>query len=230
MAIVQVISLGGSIISPREVDVDFLRMFYGVITEYLQEFPEHKLAIVCGGGWPARAYQQAYSRLAVEADHSALDKIGIAATKLNAELVRSMFGEYCADDVVDDPTRPDAIGSRLMVASGWKPGFSTDYDAVLLAERFQARTLINLSNVEQIYSDDPKTNKQAVPIRDITWKDFKVIVGDTWIPGKNVPFDPVATAHAASLGMNVIFAAGRDGENLKNILRGKPFKGSLIHA
>jgi uridylate kinase len=229
MATVQVISLGGSIISPREVDVEFLQTFYGIITEYLLDYPEHKLVIVCGGGWPARAYQQAYNRVVPEADHLALDKIGIAATKLNAELVRFIFSEYCADEVVDDPTRPTDISSRIMVASGWKPGFSTDYDAVLLAERFHAQHLVNLSNIEQVYTHDPKKNKEAVAIKDITWRDFKAIVGEKWVPGENVPFDPVATSHAANIGMCVIFAAGRDGENLKNILYGRPFKGTLIH-
>ncbi|MEJ2665215.1 MAG: UMP kinase [Spirochaetia bacterium] len=229
MTTVQVISLGGSIISPGEIDVDFLRDFYNTIKEYLDTHSEQKLIIVCGGGSPARRYQQAYSRIVAATDKPAMDWIGIAATKLNAELVRFLFHEFCTDNVVSDPTLPTEITGRIMVASGWKPGFSTDYDAVLLAERFKAQSVINLSNIEQVYTADPKKDPQARPIKDITWDRFKEIVGDTWEPGKNVPFDPVATAHAARIGLEVVFAAGKDSANLKNILYAHPFTGTLIH-
>jgi uridylate kinase len=115
------------------------------------------------------------------------------------------------------------------VASGWKPGFSTDYDAVLLAERFKADSVINLSNIEQVYSDDPKKNPDAKPIDKISWPDFCRLVGDEWVPGKNVPFDPVASRHASKIGLKVIFAAGRNLENLKKILSGEVFLGTVIN-
>jgi len=225
----QVISLGGSIISPQAVDIQFLHKFYSIIEQYLRTNTQHKLIIVCGGGAPARNYQNAYRQVNACSDNLALDWIGIAATKLNATLIRYIFQDFCDDDVVTDPTQAFSINKQILVASGWKPGFSTDYDAVLLAERFQADSVINLSNIDQVYSDDPKQNPQAMPIKDITWDKFKELVGEKWEPGKNLPFDPVATAHAARIGLKVIFAAGRDDENLKNILNAKPYTGTLIH-
>jgi uridylate kinase len=117
---------------------------------------------------------------------------------------------------------------RVLVAAGWKPGFSSDNDAVLLAERFGAGLVINLSNIKQVYTDDPQKNPEAKPIDSISWPDFRVLVGDEWKPGKNVPFDPVASRHAAELGLKVICAAGRDLENLGKILRGESFLGTTI--
>jgi uridylate kinase len=117
---------------------------------------------------------------------------------------------------------------RVLVAAGWKPGFSSDNDAVLLAERFGAGSVINLSNIEQVYTDDPKKNPDARPIDAISWPDFRALVGDEWKPGKNVPFDPVASRRAAELGLKVICAAGRDLENLGKILRGEAFLGTTI--
>ncbi|HPX48081.1 MAG TPA: UMP kinase, partial [Treponemataceae bacterium] len=116
----------------------------------------------------------------------------------------------------------------ILVAAGWKPGFSTDNDAVYLAERFDAQTVINLSNIAKVYTDDPRNNPEATPIDSISWADFRKIVGDEWIPGKNVPFDPVASIHAQKAGISVICAAGRDIENLSAILDGKPFTGTTI--
>jgi hypothetical protein len=40
------------------------------------------------------------------------------------------------------------FSGRVLMAAGWKPGFSTDYDAVVLAERFGARIrILMLSNI-----------------------------------------------------------------------------------
>ena len=115
-----------------------------------------------------------------------------------------------------------------MVAAGWKPGFSSDNDAVLLAERYSGDTVINLSNIEKVYTDDPKKNPDAKPIDSISWTDFRKMIGDEWIPGKNVPFDPIASRHAEKTGIKVICASGRNIENLENILEERPFIGTVI--
>ena len=114
---------------------------------------------------------------------------------------------------------------RVLVAGGWKPGFSTDYDAVLLASRFQADTLVNLSNVARIYSADPKTDPNARPLDRLRWAELAAMVGTTWVPGKNVPFDPVATAEAARIGLRVVVAAGETSRTLKRILAGAGLRG-----
>ena len=100
------------------------------------------------------------------------------------------------------------------MAAGWKPGFSTDNDAVVLAQRFSADTLVNLSNVAKVYSDDPKKNPAAKPMDRLSWKEMLGIVGGEWTPGKNTPFDPTAARAAAQSRIKVIFAEGRDLVNL----------------
>ena len=60
------------------------------------------------------------------------------------------------------------------------------------------------------------------------WPDFQKLVGNTWAPGKNVPFDPVASEYAAKIRLRVIVAAGRKIENLKKILTGSDFEGTII--
>ena len=116
----------------------------------------------------------------------------------------------------------------MLVAAGWKPGFSTDYDAVLLAEKFSGNFVINLSNIKKVYTDDPDKNPDAKPLDTVSWEDFRKIVGDEWIPGKNAPFDPVASRYASNINMKVIVASGRDLSNLNNILRDKSFTGTTI--
>ncbi|GHV84857.1 uridylate kinase [Spirochaetia bacterium] len=242
---VTVISLGGSIVAPDGVDVPFLKNFYSLTKECLEADEKRRFILVVGGGGPARAWQNAYREIAASGGQSAggqsaggtsavafkdeeADWIGVMATRLNAQLIKAIMGDWCTQPVITDPSRVDPFVGRVLVAAGWKPGFSSDYDAVLLAERFQADMVINLSNIEQVYTDDPRKNPNAKPIGTISWTDFRAMVGEEWTPGKNVPFDPIASRHAAKLGLKVICAAGRDLPNLRLILDGKPFLGTVI--
>lgn len=226
---VTVISLGGSIIAPEGVDTGFLKAFSEQLRAYLQEDASRKVVLVCGGGAPARIWQQAAKALRPGCDNSLLDWIGIRATHLNGQLVRTVFSDLCPDQLVIDPTDPAiSFQGQVLVAGGWKPGFSSDNDAVLLAERFHGRLIINLSNIEKVYTDDPRTNPDATPIDHIGWADFQKIVGDSWVPGKNTPFDPVASKKAAALGMRVVCAKGTNIANTMAILRGEPFVGTVI--
>lgn len=227
----KILSVGGSIVAPEQPDVDFIRRFVAMAKAYLAAHSGDRLILVVGGGGPARIYQQAF-RAAAETDAAddgnAADWIGIMATRLNAQLVKACFGSLCTDAVVTDPTATTAFTGSVLVAAGWKPGFSTDNDAVLLAEKFDADTVVNLSNIEKVYTDDPRKNPDAQPLDTISWADFRAMVGDEWQPGKNCPFDPIASKKAAELGLTVICAGGKNIENTRAILEGSAYIGTTI--
>nr|QQK87001.1 uridylate kinase [Treponema denticola] len=229
---VTVLSVGGSIVAPDKPDFDFLDKFSKTIRNWLLQDSSRKIIMVIGGGAPARDYQNAYRKVCdlrkAPAKNDEADWIGIMATRLNAQLVKAVFEDLCPNPVVYDPTTVDMFGGQTLVAAGWKPGFSTDNDAVVLAERFSGNLVVNLSNIAKVYTDDPKKNPEARPIDSISWEDFIKIVGTEWVPGKNTPFDPIASQRAQKAGIKVICAAGKDIENLENILNGKDFKGTVI--
>jgi uridylate kinase len=225
---VTVISLGGSIVAPDGVDVPFLKNFTGVIRDLIKADNARRFIFVVGGGGPARIWQNAYKEVCGSMHNDEADWIGIMATRLNAQLVRAVMAEWCSQDVVTDPTVAEPLTGKVLVAAGWKPGFSSDNDAVLLAERFGAKTVINLSNIEKVYTADPKIDPNARPLDSISWAEFRAMVGDEWTPGKNVPFDPIASRHAEKIGLKVICAAGKNLDNLKKILCGGDFTGTTI--
>lgn len=226
-----VISVGGSIIAPDNVDTSFLKDFYDMVVSYLEKHPEDKLIFVAGGGAPARKYQNALRTVKENADPLLQDWLGIKATHLNGTLLRSVFSEFVTDELVTDPTDENIkFGGRILVAGGWKPGFSTDTDAVYLAERFGGKTIINLSNIKKVYTADPKKDPDAKPLDSISWHDFRKMVGDEWNPGLNAPFDPIASKRAEADGMKVICADGRNTENIRCILEGLLFEGTVIGA
>ena len=115
-----------------------------------------------------------------------------------------------------------------MVAAGWKPGWSTDYIAVLLAKRFKARKLVNLSNIDYVYTADPRTNPEAKKTEYIKWSEFRKIIPKKWNPGLSSPFDPVASKEAEKIGLEVAIINGKKLGELDNFLNDKKFVGTLI--
>ena len=225
---VTVFDFGGSIVAPDKPDTAFLGEFTTFLADRLRKNPEERIIMVVGGGGAARAWQGAVRELAPNAPSESLDWVGVMATRLNAELVRALLGPLCPDPVVTDPTADFVFTGRVLMAAGWKPGFSTDFDAVVLAERFGASSILMLSNIAQVYDDDPRTNPDALPLEHLTWDEYAAMAGEEWKPGANVPFDPVATKKAAKAGLTVVAAAGRDLENLAAILEGRGFTGTVI--
>lgn len=229
----KILSVGGSIIVPEKPDTTFLSEFVSMCISWLKSDKNNRLILVAGGGAPARVYQNAYNEVAEKtglgAQANSADWIGIMATRINAQLLKACFGDYCKNDVVYNPTAENlAFDGQVLVASGWKPGFSTDTDAVYLGEKFDGKTIVNLSNIEKVYTDDPRKNPDAKPLDTITWTDFRKMVGDEWTPGKNCPFDPIASKNAQELGMTVICAGGKNIANIKAILEDKEYIGTTI--
>lgn len=227
---VKVLSVGGSIVVPEFPDVQFLTEFAQLIRKWLSEDKTRKLILVVGGGGPARIYQKAFKEINnnENVSNDQADLIGIMATRLNAQLLKAIFSDICNSDVVYDPTIVTEFSGKILIAAGWKPGFSTDTDAVLLAEQFAAKTVINLSNIEKVYTDDPRTNPDAKPLDTISWADFRKMVGDEWVPGKNCPFDPIASRRAEKAGISVICAGGKNIANIEKILNDEKFVGTQI--
>mgnify|MGYP001595985807 FL=1 len=56
-----VVSLGGSLIVPHDIDINFLKNFKSTIEKYTKK--GYKFAIYCGGGKLARNLQQAAAKL-----------------------------------------------------------------------------------------------------------------------------------------------------------------------
>ena len=221
-----VMSLGGSLIAPKNIDVNFLKKFRRTILDYIKK--GNRVILITGGGDTCRNYQKASTQVNSDVSHNDLDWVGIASTKLNAELVRSVFGNSAYDKILDNPDKKVDTSKKILVGAGYLPGSSSDLDAVILAKTYGAKMVINLSNITYVYDKDPSKFKDAKPQKEMTWKQMQKLVGTKWIPGAHVPFDPAATKLAARLKMKLVVAKGGDLNNLKNILAEKKFKGTIV--
>ena len=219
-----ILSLGGSLIAPDKIDIDFLKQFKKTIEKYIKK--NYRFVIVCGGGAIARKFQKAASRKK-NITNKDLDWLGIYATMINANFVKQVFGEMAESKIIQNPTKKISSSKKIILASGWKPGWSTDYDAVLLAKNLSSKTVINMSNIDYVYDKDPKKHKKAKKMKNICWKDYRQMIGKKWTAGLNAPFDPIAAKEAEKSGIKVI-VIGKNLRNLENLLNNKKFKGTVI--
>jgi uridylate kinase len=218
-----IISLGGSLVAPNEIDIGFLKSFGHCLQKYLNE---RRFFVYVGGGKPARLYQKAL--LEFGADDSDRDWIGINVSRLNAEVVKQLFVKDSYSKVITDPSKRITTRKDILVAAGWKPGWSTDYCSVIMAKNSGLKTIINLTNIDYVYDKDPRKFPGAKQIEKISWKDFRKIVGDKWTPGLSMPFDPRASKIAEILKIKVVIINGKNLERLEDFLNNKPFIGTII--
>lgn len=221
-----VISLGGSLIVPEEVDTDFLKSFRDMIARFVDE--GKRFMIVTGGGRTCRKYQNAAKEV-TETTKEDLDWIGIYALRLNGKLLQTVCKELAHGEVVNRPEELDGVEARVIIGGAHAPGSSSDLDAVDFARKLHAVKIINLSNIDFAYDKDPKQYADAKPIESISWGEYRKLIPTEWDPGLHSPFDPIASVRAEALGIEVAILNGKNIENLEKYLRGETFTGSVIH-
>lgn len=221
-----IISVGGSLVVTKEgINHPFLKKFRVLILKQLKK--NKRFFLIIGGGATARNYISATDQVLKITDDDR-DWLGIHSTRLNAHLLRTVFRDTAHPEIITNPTLRMKTDKKLVIAGGWKPGWSTDYVAAMIAEEYDVKTVINLSNIDYVYTDDPKKNKQAKKIERISWPDFTKIVGTKWTPGLNAPFDPIASQKGKKLGLKVAIMNGSNLKNLESFLDKGIFKGTLI--
>lgn len=238
---ITVIAVGGSLIVPHlsdtgGIDVPFLRAFRKMLLKQITPPAGggRKFVLVAGGGKTARVYQKAARQIA-KSENDSLDWIGIHAIYVNAHLLKILFGADAHQEILTvDPTVQKAAnmkkaGKSVIISSGWKPGWSTDYDAIRLAEKFGAKDVIIAGDTPFVYEKDPRKFPEAKALPELTWSQYEKLVPKKWTPGLSAPVDPIATQLAKKLKLEVRLIRGTDMKNFQNAIEGKKFTGTTIH-
>lgn len=222
-----VMSVGGSLIVPGEIDTVFLTNLKNFI--HSETANGRRFTIIAGGGRTARNYQEAAAGV-TELKSEDLDWMGIHATRLNGHLLRTIFRDIAhrvmvtnPDEVLDVP-----VSEKVIIASGYRPGSSTDLRAVQIAKLLGAKKVINLSNIDYVYTADPRKDADAKKIEVISWADFRNLIPKEWDPGLSSPFDPIAAKEADEANIEVSIINGTSLAEVTNYLDGKDFVGTLI--
>lgn len=224
-----VMSVGGSLIVPDQIDTTFLTVLKNLVEHQIASHGR-RFIIIAGGGKTARRYQEAAGKVS-DLDPEDIDWIGLHATRLNGHLLRTIFRDSAhpemitnPDDILDVPKSAD-----LVIAAGYRPGSSTDFRAVQIAKNVKAHRLINLSNIDYVYTADPRTDANATRIEDITWHDFLKLIPSEWSPGLSSPFDPVAAREAEARNIEVAIINGEKPDEIEHYINNEAFVGTKIH-
>lgn len=221
-----VMTIGGSLVAPAGgSDAKFLKEFSNFIKSEVRK--GRRFVIVVGGGKICREYQSVLKEVA-KVGKIELDQMGIYATHLNANLLKLIFGKTAHRDVITDPTSlPKKWSGEVLIAGGWKPGWSTDYVASRIAKTIRVKNVFNGSNIDYVYNADPDKDKNAKPVEELSWGEYRKIISNKWNPGLSTPYDPVASKFCQKNGISVVVSNG-EVKNIKQILDGKPFKGTIL--
>lgn len=223
-----VISIGGSIVAPPSLDVQYIDSLARALTELSKE---RQLFCVTGGGWIARQYIQAGREFG--AGEEELDLIGIAATRINAQLLIAALSKYTEVPVRPlasvEATADSAQGYQVSVMGGTFPGHSTDYVGAELAALVKATRFVNATNVDGIYSADPNVVATAEFYKEITADALIKMMGTEWkMAGTKAVIDGPACLLIKKHRIQTLVVNGRNLPELSKAIQGQPFHGTIV--
>ncbi|MHA2297795.1 MAG: UMP kinase [Candidatus Hodarchaeales archaeon] len=216
-----VISLGGSVVNPGEIDVEFLMGFRDIIFQEIQK--GKKFIIVTGGGGVSRQYISALEKSGLDITEGEKDQLGIIPTWLNAKLVATFFKGHTARVL---PTNFDEVIKQVdewsvVFSGGLMPGIKTDEDTSIFADYLGIDFLINVTNVDGVYDDNPNVNPEARKFEKMSYQEFYELAERLSVDaGSNAPFTSIAVKIAERSGIRV-FVIGKNLEVLKAAINGK---------
>ncbi|MGC8609473.1 MAG: UMP kinase [Thermoplasmata archaeon] len=219
-----VISLGGSIVSKNNLNVDYLQKF----ARMLIESDVSHAGIIVGGGLLARTYISLLREKGV--NENILDEIGIHATRINALSLIPFLEDVNIRIPETVNEAADLMDShRFVVMGGTEPGHTTDTVAALLSERTETGILINATSVDGVYTDDPKKNSQAKKINRISYEDaIKLSSENSRGAGPNVFMDITSLTIAMRSNIKIYVVDGNDLNEIKNAMAGSKISGTVI--
>lgn len=225
---VVVISLGGSLIIPEKINIEFLNKFKETI---LKNTKKYKFVVVCGGGKTARNYIHGLDNENIKQKEFFQSNLGIAATRINARFMTYFFGKDANQGIPHDMHEIQNLLKKHDVvfcgALRYSPHQTSDTTTAKLCNYF-GTPFVNLTDVAGLFDKNPKIYKKAKYIPHITHKEFlKMARKIEFKPGQNFILDQKAANIIYEHNLTT-FLLGPDMKNLNNLLNGKHFIGSII--
>jgi len=219
-----VISLGGSVLVPDEVNTAFLEKFKKFI---LKMSRNNKIVVVTGGGHTARVYIQALSKNGTKTQSF----MGIAFTRLHAKFLYNFFKLpfYKIPKTLKEVH--NLLKRNNLVFCGalrYEPNQTSDGTAAEIARYMKADMFINITNVKGLYNKDPCL-KNAKLIKRIRFDDFyKKAKKIKFKAGQHFVLD-FSAAKIIKEERIKTYIVSSNLKNIENLLKGKSFIGTLVY-
>lgn len=223
-----VVSIGGSVLIPEKDDANYIKTLADMLKKVAKKVD---LIVVCGGGKVARYYTTTGRDMGGSVYE--LDELGIGITRVNAGLLTIALGDSASYKKIPHTVKTcvkNAVPGKVTVMGGTVPGHTTDAVAAMIARMWGADRIVNASNVEAVYSDDPRKNPDAKRFSTMTIDQLKEIVYDKHDAGRSSVFDPLGVKIAKQCQVDLLMVNGRDFEELENGILGKKIKGTFVNS
>ncbi len=204
-------------------DFDFISDVCEVLKANAEKGVE--IGIVIGGGNFWRGVKDGAGKV----ERVSADRMGMLATVMNCVAVCDVLKQMGAKAKVMTALEVQGVGERydtlkaieymqqgyivLFAGGSGCPFFSTDTAAVLRAAEIHADGILLAKNIDGVYSDDPRTNPEAVKFDAIDYEEV--------LARKLAVMDTTATSLAMDNSIPVIVFALAEPENISRVLEGE---------
>ena len=221
------VCFGGSIIVPDKPDIECIRES----AEALRELRAHKhdSLVVVGGGRTSRIYIDVARKLKASDPHC--DVIGIATTRINARLLIAALGELTEPNPAStfEAAIRLALRGKIPVMGGMTPGQTTKAVAAMLASSSRSELLVYFTDVDGVYTADPKKDPSAKKLETMTALQLVGLVSGVRIePGIKVIIDPIAAKIIERSRIRTLVMGRKEIKRLPEIVAGGSHSGTTI--
>jgi uridylate kinase len=207
-----VVRIGGSVVG-SPLNAELISKYIDLLKELKNNGNE--IVAVVGGGSLARDFISVATDLGLK--EAQRDWAAIHVSRLFAQLFLLQLGDVGCKTV---PVSLDAaeaclLDGKIVIMGGLYPGMTTDSVAALIGERIHADLLIKGSNVDGIYTKDPKKYSDAEKLDKIKFDDLgKIFKMNIHKAGINQVIDPEAIKILQRCRLRTIIVDGYETKNL----------------
>ena len=214
-----VVRVGGSVVG-SPLNASMINRYVTLLKDLKNQ--GHDVVAIVGGGSLAREFIKVATYLGL--DEERRDWAAIHVSRALSQLFVLALGEAGCGAVPVSLNDAEAClkKGRIVVMGGLRPGMTTDTVAALIGERVKADLLVKGSNVDGIYTEDPKKHLGAQKIDKMGFEDLaSIFETDSHRAGINQIIDPEAVRILSKIRLRTIVVDGYDTANLVFAVEGR---------
>jgi len=214
-----VVRVGGSVVG-SPLNASMINCYVTLLKDWKNQ--GHDVVAVVGGGSLAREFIKVAAYLGLEEEQR--DWAAIHVSRLFAQLFVVGLGEAGCGVVPVSLDEAEAClkQGKIVVMGGLRPGMTTDTVAALIGERIKADLLVKGSNVDGIYTKDPRKYPDAQKLDKLRFEDLSNLFdAKQHKAGINQIIDPEAVKILTKNRLKTIVVDGYDTGYLVYAVQGR---------
>jgi uridylate kinase len=214
-----IVRVGGSVVG-SPLNASMINRYVTLLKDLRNQ--GHEVAAVVGGGSLAREFIKVAAYLGLEEEQR--DWAAIHVSRLFAQLFVLGLGDAGCGTVPVSLDEAEAClkKGKVVVLGGLRPGMTTDTVAALIGERVKADLLVKGSNLDGIYTKDPRKYSDAKKVDKLRFEELAHLFDEKQHKaGINQIIDPEAVRILSKIKLRTIVVDGYDTANLVFAVEGR---------